>query len=151
MFSLADAKESQLAAVAALEKEWSSAPWSEDGLKDFLLSPGALLLAAEGEDGALLGYLSCRHAADEAEIANLAVLPAARRCGIGASLLREALRRLASAGVCRVFLEVRASNAPAVSLYEKAGFVKIGVRRGFYAHPKEDALTYAYTVKGNTP
>jgi ribosomal protein S18 acetylase RimI-like enzyme len=53
---------------------------------------------------------------------------------------------LAASGAQRVFLEVRRSNAAAIGLYERSGFRPVGVRRGYYASPREDALTMALEV-----
>ena len=77
---------------------------------------------------------------DEAEIANLAVEPAARRSGAGRLLLDSALGEAAARGVRTVYLEVRESNEAARSLYASRGFDEIGRRRAYYAHPREDAL-----------
>jgi ribosomal-protein-alanine N-acetyltransferase len=92
------------------------------------------------EDGRLVGYLLARQAADEAEILNLGVAPAARRRGIGRALVREGLAALAGRGASQVFLEVRASNAAARALYAEFGFGEVGRRREYYRRPVEDAI-----------
>ena len=73
---------------------------------------------------------------------NLAVRQDARRQGIAKALVLELCRRLAAKGVASLTLEVRASNAPAISLYETLGFAQVGVRPNYYFHPKEDARIY---------
>lgn len=91
-------------------------------------------------EGRPAGYLLARHAADEGEILNLGVAPAARRRGIGRALVREGLNALAALGATRVFLEVRESNAAARALYAEFGFGEVGRRRGYYRRPTEDAI-----------
>lgn len=90
----------------------------------------------------LVGYISARQVADEAEILNLAVRGSWRRHGAGAQLLGGMLWRLLSNQVTRVYLEVRESNQAAISLYEKYGFRRTGRRRGYYCDPLEDALLF---------
>ena len=69
----------------------------------------------------------------------MAVNPACRRRGIGEELLTEMKKRAADHKIARIVLEVRVSNEGAVCLYEKQGFSSVGIRRGFYELPKEDA------------
>ena len=76
---------------------------------------------------------------DEAEVHRIAVAPSMRGRGYGQVLLEDFLDRVQSAGVVTVLLEVRAGNAPAIGLYQKNGFAGIGVRKGYYQNPKEDA------------
>jgi ribosomal-protein-alanine N-acetyltransferase len=80
-------------------------------------------------------YISC----DEGEIVNVAVLPQARRMGVGDALMEESSRRASLKNVQQIVLEVRVSNEAAIRLYEKHGYVRCGIRRGFYELPKEDA------------
>jgi ribosomal-protein-alanine N-acetyltransferase len=79
------------------------------------------------------GFVLARTAADEAEVLTLAVLPAARRQGIGGALLAEALAGARLRGACAMFLEVSARNAAALALYAGAGFAEVGRRRRYYA------------------
>jgi len=74
-------------------------------------------------------------------ILNLAVDPGVRRRGAGRRLLGAMLNWMASEGAREVFLEVRASNVAALALYERSGFRHLGIRKGYYAGPREDALT----------
>jgi len=71
---------------------------------------------------------------------NLAVQPEYRRQGIGEKLVSALIAALAQQNVHSLTLEVRVSNAPATSLYEKLGFVQVGRRPNYYKNPKEDAL-----------
>lgn len=95
------------------------------------------------EKGRLAGFAVARQVApDEYEILNLAVDPAVRRRGLGRTLLATLLRLPGRT----LYLEVRASNAPARALYASAGFVESGVRKGYYPglpqpdSPPEDAI-----------
>ena len=83
-----------------------------------------------------------RTAADEAEILTIAVLPAARRQGRAARLVRACLGEASAAGAARLHLEVAGSNAAARALYLSAGFVETGRRPGYYrgASGREDAV-----------
>jgi ribosomal-protein-alanine acetyltransferase len=92
------------------------------------------------------GFLIGRSAADEFEILNMAVAPAHRRSGIGARLVKEALAWLRTARVRRVYLEVRASNEAAISLYSRIGFRPCGRRARYYTSPVEDAILLSLEV-----
>jgi len=78
------------------------------------------------------GMVLARVAADQAEILALAVIPAVRRQGRGAALLAAAEARAAAAGAAAMFLEVAEPNAPARSLYARAGYAPAGRRRAYY-------------------
>ena len=99
-----------------------------------------ILLVAE-QHGAPIGYICAYTVCRESDILTVAVAPAARRCGAGRALL-EALIEVLTGDSDAIFLEVRQSNAPARALYASMGFCEVGVRRGYYQHPKEDAVLY---------
>ena len=80
----------------------------------------------------------------EGEITNVAVLQVQRYHGVGGLLLDELLRIAGQKGIAKIVLEVRASNDSAIRLYERKGFQKVGVRKGFYEFPKEDADIMIY-------
>lgn len=125
-------------AVAALESEIFSMPWSAQGFEDTLCREDVLFLVASEADH-VLGYVGVYCTADEGEITNVAVAPSARRQGIGQKLLADLIGRLAQKEIYRIVLEVRVSNEPAIRLYEKQGFVTMGKRKNFYEKPVEDA------------
>lgn len=130
-------------ALAAIESACFAVPWSAAALAEELENPCAAFRVAVDETGRVLGYAGCYCVADEGQIANVAVAPAARRQGVGRALL-AALEQLArQRGLYRLTLEVRVSNAPAVALYEGAGFIRDGIRPGFYREPQEDAAIYS--------
>ena len=128
--------------IAAAERVCFSDPWSVDGIAELLQSGTSVSLVAveNGSANRLAGYLFARTVAGEGEILNLAVLPEARRQGLARRLLDTALGHLAARNTDVVFLEVRASNEEAKSLYQSAGFSVVGVRASYYRRPREDAL-----------
>ena len=134
-----------LDSLADLESLAFSTPWSYDALAEELQNPLAVFLVAEDVDAeSAVGYLGMHHILDEGFIANLAVHPAYRRQGIARSLLREAQEYAEAHDLARLTMEVRASNVPAIALYEGMGFTRDGIRPGFYDSPKEDAAIYSY-------
>lgn len=139
----------RLSQVAALEKVCFPAdPWSEELFRAALESPHTSILLAEGTDGAVLGYAVLSAVLDEGNLDNLAVAPHCRRQGIADALL-SALTAFGRTSLSLLMLEVRASNLPAIALYEKHGFVPVGRRKNYYESPKEDALllTLDFTKK----
>ena len=127
------------AQVAALEKVCFSDPWSEKSVASELENPLSLwLVAVEGETVA--GYVGSQSVMGESDMMNVAVAPEYRRRGIAEALVTALLEELLKAGNQSLTLEVRASNAPAIALYVKLGFERIGLRRNYYRNPKEDAL-----------
>ncbi|MBF0417037.1 MAG: ribosomal protein S18-alanine N-acetyltransferase [Magnetococcales bacterium] len=134
-----------LLAVAALEQEIAHAPWSLPMLAEELTLVGCrrVLLTPANE---LVGYAVSRLLHDEWHLLILGVAPAFRRQGLGRMLVEALLETARSAGVGETLLEVRASNVAARQLYESLGFVRIGLRRGYYRHGPfgpEDALVLA--------
>ena len=129
-----------LAALAAIERACFSAPWSEAALREELGNPNALFLVAEDAAGEALGYVGCQTVLDEGYIANVAVAPKHRRRGVARALAARLALDARERGLSFLTLEVRASNAPAIALYQGAGFAPVGTRPGFYRDPPEDAL-----------
>lgn len=131
--------------VAALEKECFPAdPWSEELFRAALDDPRAAILLAEGESGEILGYAVLFTVLDEGNLDNIAVAPACRRQGVADALL-GAIVGFGREHLLTLTLEVRASNTPAISLYEKYGFVAVGQRKNYYTDPKEDAVLMTLT------
>ena len=129
--------------AAELEKEIFSQPWSEQGFLDALAREENIFLAAE-EAGELCGYLGMYQSLDEGEITNVAVKAEKRNAGIGLLLMQAAIEAAKQQQISQIILEVRVSNASAIHLYEKCGFVNCGIRKGFYDFPKEDAYIMIY-------
>lgn len=131
--------EEHIAQVAMIERERFSEPWSEkslallctDGYPSFVLIDGV---------GEVLGYVSTARALDELQIINVAVRRGEERRGYGLLLMDAVDRYCREAGIVSVSLEVRRSNEAARALYERVGYVAVGIRRGFYHMPAEDAV-----------
>lgn len=132
-------EKADIPAVAALEKECFSAPWSEKALLGALESDVSLFLVAKSES-TVIGYIGVSVILDEVYVSNIAVTEPARRRGVAKSLLCEAERLCREKNCSFISLEVRESNLPAISLYESCGFSVCGRRRNFYTNEGEDAL-----------
>lgn len=126
--------------VMIIERENFSVPWTEEGFFTYLLRMDALFLVAEEADQ-VLGYCGVIMAADEGDITNVSVRKDCQGRGIGSALVTELIQRTGQAGINTLFLEVRAGNRTARSLYEKMGFEHMGIRKDYYTNPTEDAVT----------
>lgn len=157
------ATSADIPSIMLLEREVATAAhWSEPQYRQAFAGDGPtrLLLAAEevveasppissssGEETKsaytiVLGFLVARHLAPEWELENIVVASTARRKGLGRQLLNALLSAARETNSESVFLEVRASNAAARTLYEKAEFKQAGRRKSYYADPVEDAVLY---------
>jgi len=99
------------------------------------------------KNGILAGYIAFSLIADEMEILNLAVHPEFRRMGLGEALLSESFSICLENNIKKSFLDVKVSNDPALALYRKFGYKKIGVRKRYYPDTKEDALLFRYDFR----
>lgn len=138
MIAIRPMQDSDCVAAAELEKKIFSQPWSEQGFRDAIAMEQNIFLVAE-DAGNICGYIGLYRSLDEGEITNVAVSSKKRNAGIGKMLLQAALEEARQHGIIQVVLEVRVSNAAAIHLYERCGFVHCGIRKGFYDFPKEDA------------
>ncbi len=156
-----------LPAVLEIERVAYSTPWPESSFRGLLGRADTALFVAEvgGEAGSgpgsaaesdpgagpgsgtgsgtvarIAGYAVCWAVVDQGELGNIAVAPTWRRHGVGRLLLEEVIQAMRDLGVRELFLEVRISNTGAQSLYRQYGFLEVGLRRGYYASPVEDAL-----------
>lgn len=125
--------------VASLERRIFSLPWSEKSFAGSLVSGDTGYYTA-WVDGALAGYCGYLRSFCEADITNVAVAMEYRNRGVGYAMLCAMMEEGRKKGIERYTLEVRVSNTAAISLYEKLGFERAGIRPGFYDRPKEDAL-----------
>ena len=126
--------------VAELERICFSTPWSRNMLAEELENDLAAFLVAVDGNGDVAGYAGLQVVLDEGYIANVAVRPDCRRRGVARRLLRVFLDFAQAHRLAFLTLEVRASNAPAIALYEGLGFQTAGRRKNYYEHPKEDAI-----------
>ena len=125
--------------IAQLEKLCFSDPWSANSIASELDNKLAFwLVATEGD--LVAGYIGSQTVMDETDMMNVAVHPDFRRKGIAEALVNDLVENLKQVGSHCLTLEVRASNTPAITLYEKLGFSEIGRRKNYYRNPREDAL-----------
>ena len=125
--------------VAKIESASFSMPWSEKSFLDSLEREDTVFLVCVEEEQ-VAGYIGMYISFDEGEITNVAVDSAYRQKGYGYQLMEAARTEAKHRGVLSIFLEVRVSNVPAIALYKKMGFEKLGIRKNFYEHPIEDAI-----------
>ena len=132
--------------VVALERRAYEFPWSRGIFLDCLRVPYDCHVVEEG--GLLVGYSVLSTAVDEAHLLNLCISPGVQGRGLGGFLLDHVLRHAAAGGARVIYLEVRPSNTAALSLYDRAGFSRIGVRRSYYraAGGREDAIVLARSL-----
>ena len=131
--------EEDIRQLAEIEAECFSAPIPGDQLRSLLQSGNTLFLAArEGETA--IGSVWAQTVLDEGYIGNVGVRMAFRRRGVADCLLETLDRCAAEQGLSFLTLEVRAGNAPAIALYEKHGYERVGLRPAYYRDPKEDAV-----------
>lgn len=129
-----------LEAVLEIEELSFPIPWSRNSfLYELLENERAIYLIAKNEFGRVIGYIGMWVIFDEGHITNLAVHPIYRRRGAGRALLLTLTDTARQHGVQHLTLEVRASNIAAQTLYEKIGFVRMGIRRKYYLDNNEDA------------
>ena len=133
--------------VMEIENENFSRPWTETGFFTFLIRQDTLFLVAE-EDEEILGYCGVVMVQDEGDITNVSVKKDRQNHGIGKLLVQELIRKTEEMGVSRLFLEVRESNERAIHVYEKAGFVKNGLRKNYYEDPVEHAVLMMHETTG---
>lgn len=131
-----------ISAIAAIERECFSAPWSEKALAEELSVPSAIFVTAITE-GDVAGYVGMHHLGDVGYICNVAVSSDYRGMGIGGQLLEYLIDYAHKNSLSEITLEVRTSNQAARKLYEKSGFERLGTRPNFYSNPKENAEIYS--------
>ncbi|MEE1109620.1 MAG: ribosomal protein S18-alanine N-acetyltransferase [Lachnospiraceae bacterium] len=144
-----------IAEIAEIEKLYSETPWDANGLLTYLLRDDTIFLVADSLDFVpaegeapedyydtphLLGSAGLLMVPYEADILNITVRPEARRQGIATQLLGKISELSEPRGVTVIHLEVRESNTPARTLYEKLGFTVDGIRKNYYERPRENAV-----------
>lgn len=143
MLEIRPMREEDLPFVAETERELFSDAWSERALADELASPFAKSYLL-WENGVPCAYGLFRLLAGEGEVLRIGTLPNHRRKGFARAVLECFL---ANNNAERVFLEVRAGNAPARGLYESLGFRPVFTRKNYYRDPAEDAVIYEKSKK----
>lgn len=122
------------------EQAYGDHHWSKDSFYGELSNDLAHYYSAFDLEGNLIGYAGSWQILDEAHITTIAVKPELKRKKIGEALLNKILEECYKNEIKYITLEVRASNTPAISLYEKYGFKSLGTRKGYYQNNNEDAL-----------
>lgn len=124
--------------VLAIENQCFEDPWSATYFRLSVKRPRSneYLYVARREQ-TVVGYIIFYVLHEEAQILNIAVLPACQRQGIGKYLLASALEMIQADGEREVFLEVAVSNLPAQYLYRQFGFRICGIRKNYYGRYKD--------------
>jgi ribosomal-protein-alanine N-acetyltransferase len=128
-----------LSAIEEIERTAYPTPWSRSMFAGELAKPSSICLGAF-DDARLVGYLIVSRYVDAWHVMNVAVASGYRRRGVASELLGALFDRTRDDDRRGYTLEVRVSNAGAISLYERLGFERRGVRRGYYTDNREDAL-----------
>lgn len=139
MIEIISMNENHVSSIAQIERLCFSDPWSEKSIAYELTSKLSYWLVAV-ENGEVVGYVGSQSVLGESDMMNVAVHPDHRRKGIAQALIVALSEGLKDRGNVALTLEVRASNDPAISLYEKLGFEQVGRRPNYYRNPREDAL-----------
>ena len=137
------ARPDDVSGISQIEHECFSDPWSEKDLFGYVTTEGGMCFVA-CDGGAVIAYLIGRIIPPEGEIYRIAVHPSHRRRGIGYRLLDYSRKTVYGRGLETLFLEVRSKNTPARSLYRAYGFRELGIRRGYYKDPDDDAVVMLY-------
>lgn len=134
-------KQADVEDVVEIEKKaYGEHHWSKDSFYGELSNDLAHYYSAFDTKGKLIGYAGSWQILDEAHLTTIAVSPELRRKKIGEALLITILEACYENEIKYITLEVRESNAAAISLYEKYGFKSLGSRKGYYQNNNEDAL-----------
>ena len=133
--------------VAALEQICFARSWSLAAFESELRNPLAVYFVALA-GGEVVGYAGMHNILGEGHITNIAVSAAKRRSGIARALLGALIDFARLHGLTLLTLEVRASNAAAIALYEGAGFAAVGRRKAYYDNPREDAIIMTRDFSG---
>ena len=139
-YHISEAREELLPQLQQIEQRSFSVPWTEAMLRLQLDPNSHVFLTAETGAGLVAGYVGMMYVLDEGYISNVAVAPEHRRQGVADALLDALETRARHLRLSFLTLEVRASNAAAIALYQKHGFSVVGRRPNYYEKPREDAL-----------
>ena len=129
-------------ALDVLERTlFGAAAWSPASLADEVVGPGRWYVGAQYGNGPLVGYAGLWFDGYDAQVMTIGTAVGHQGRGIGRVLLDALVARAREVGAPSVFLEVRVDNEPALRLYQRAGFEKLGLRRGYYQPENKDAWT----------
>lgn len=131
-------EEKDVGEVSKIEEAAFSMPWSPKSFLEMIQRDNVFFIVAE-ENGKILGSCGVMQVLDEGNITNVVIAEESRGKGIGTAMLIFMMAEGEKNGITAYTLEVRVSNATAIHVYEKLGFVSEGIRKNFYDKPKEDA------------
>lgn len=130
--------EEDIPQIVEMEKAYFSDPWSSFAFQSELKNPFSVWIVAV-DQGKVAGYVGSQTVIDSSDMMNIAVAESYRRQGVAQMLIEKLIDELKERQSMYLLLEVRVSNTPAISLYEKMGFQQIGLRPKYYHNPREDA------------
>ena len=133
------AENNHLDEIYKIEKESFTDSWSTESLKSEISNKNTIFLVAVYEKE-VLGYILGKVSIESVDVLKIAVKLQFRRFGVSKLLLKAFIDSAIKFGIKELFLEVRVSNNVAINLYKLFGFKVVGIRKNFYADPKEDAL-----------
>ena len=139
--------EEQIRQLDEVEQICFHGSWTKNMLLEEINNPLSVLVT-EQRDGNIVGFALGRVVADEGELYQIGVLPECRRLSIGGKLLGILHEKMKERGAICCFLEVRSRNAAAIALYEKSGYERISVRKGYY--DDDDAVIYRVQLSMDT-
>ncbi len=137
---IAPATPADLDAIEEIERHSFPSPWPRATFEAELAREGSRLIVARAPGGAVIGFCNYWIVCDELHVHAIATHPDRRRAGTGGRLLAHALDEGRALGCARATLEVRRGNAPAIALYQRAGFRGVHIRARYYQDNQEDAL-----------
>ena len=135
--------------ILEIENSSFPVPWSARAFEEEITKSISNLWAIISEQR-LLAYICFWMFDREIHILNFAVHPKKRNLGLGKLLLENIVKAGTAGGIEKIWLEVRPSNIPALSIYKKFGFNEAGRRKSYYSDSKEDAIIMALDIAGNT-
>ena len=130
---------SDIPEITGVEEKCIPGGWSEKGFSDWLQNKNTVIFKAV-LDGKTVGFANGSWVLDEGELLNIAVLENYRNMGIAGELFNFLEKYLKEKKVRKIFLEVREKNLPAISFYEKHGFIKNGLRKDYYKNPADNGV-----------
>jgi len=134
------AVESDLSWLLKIQLEAFSPPWTHGAVLSEIYNDDSFFALACGERGEFFGFVILRRFIDTGELLQIAVDKNVRRQGVAGRLFDAALGFAQENELKSIFLEVRKSNAAAISFYIKYGFLPIRQRKDYYLNPSEDAV-----------
>lgn len=129
--------------IYKIELAQSSSPWKKEHFVDEISNDLSYFFVIENYiSNEIIGFIIFWIIDDIAELHSVAISDIYKRSGNGLSLINNMFELLKKKKIREIFLEVRASNIPAINLYKKLEFKEINIRNNYYKSPPEDALVF---------